>query len=501
MRKRYFGLKRKLITCFMMIVLVMSAICLIVFVSNIIVSNRVNSIYENNTLIVEISNEVEQLEESTERFLSTKSTDFLEAAHESMNSLGLLTYELKGWQPTTKEKMMMLDISEMTDQMMAHVNNAFLAKINRNSELYTAEFQKISRLSGYIRTYCEQLNNILTEENNRELTEYSDKQVAFNLLIIIFFGLVSIGCVIYIIYQSNIISKPIVQISDAAHAIAMGDFTVPDVSCDSNDEVSQLAVAFNNMKMDIKESMDRLERQRHLEEVLKEEQINNLRMQAMLKDAEFIALQSQIQPHFLFNTINAGIQIAYSEDADETVEFLDNMAGLFRYNLKNMQDAVTLTAEIEQIERYLYLLEKRFRGMFEFSIDVQIDPEICKQIKMPLLILQPLVENSYAHGIRDRGTDGKIEVIVTEDDGFYAVKIRDNGVGISDENVQKLLRGEKINDRAEHAKSTGIGIHNVRNRLIFFYDRQNIMKIESSENVGTTVTVYLEEVKNAAIGS
>jgi hypothetical protein len=191
----------------MLIVMVMSAICLIVFVSSIIVSDRFNSIYENNNLIVEIRNEVEQLEESTERFLSTKSTDFLEAAHESMNSLGLLTYELKGWQPTSQEKMMMLDIGEMTDQMMAHVNNALLAKINRNSELYTSEFQKITRLSVYIRTHCEQLNNILTEENNRQLTEYSNKQLAFNLAVIIFFIVVSAGSVIYIIYQSNIISQ------------------------------------------------------------------------------------------------------------------------------------------------------------------------------------------------------------------------------------------------------------------------------------------------------
>ena len=106
MKKHYSGLKRKLITCFMLIIFVMSVICLIVFISNIIVSTRFNSIYENTTLIVEISNAVEQLEESTERYLSTKSTDFLEAAHESMNSLGLLTYELKGWQPTSKEKMM-----------------------------------------------------------------------------------------------------------------------------------------------------------------------------------------------------------------------------------------------------------------------------------------------------------------------------------------------------------------------------------------------------------
>jgi len=498
---KFFGLKRKLITCFMLIVFVMSLICMIVFLSNIVVSDHFNSIYESNTLIIEISNEVRNLEESTERYLSTKSTDFLEAAHESMNSLGLLTYELKGWQPTSKENQMMLDISEMTDRMMAHVNNAFLAKLNRNSELYTEEYQKISRLSVYIQSHCEQLNGILTEVNNRELAEYTNKQITFNILIIIFFGLVCVACVVYIIYQSNIISKPIVQISEAAHAIAMGDFMVADVNCDTNDEVSLMANAFNNMKADIKESMDRLERQRHLEEVLQEEQVNNLKIQAMLKDAEFIALQSQIQPHFLFNTINAGIQIAYSESADETVEFLDNMAGLFRYNLRNMQEAVTLSAEIEQIERYLYLLEKRFKGMFTFSIDVNIPEEICNQIKMPLMILQPLVENSYVHGIREKGTDGKIEVIVTTESGYYTVRIKDNGVGISEANVKKLLRGEKINESAERAKSNGIGIHNVRNRLIFFYDRQNIMKIDSRKNEGTTVTVYLEEVENASFGS
>lgn len=485
MKKHFFGLKKRLIVCFTLIILVMSMICVPVFFSNYIVSKRFNGIYESNTLIIGISNEVARLEEATERYLSTKTTDSLEASHESMNSLGLLTYELKGRKPTSQEQMMMLDIGEMTDSMMYYVNNALLAKINRNSAVYTEEYEKVARLSGYIQAHCKQLNNILTEQNNRELAEYTSKQNSVNLMILISFCMMSVACVVYIIYQSNTISKPIIQLSEAAHRIAMGDFAVADIACDTNDEVSLMAESFNEMKADVRESMERLERQRQLE--------------AMLKDAEFIALQSQIQPHFLFNTINAGIQIAYSENADETVEFLDNMAGLFRYNLRNMREPVTLAAELEQIERYLYLLEKRFKGMFTFTIDRRISDAEAQRIKMPLMILQPLVENSYAHGIREKG-DGRIAIIVTAEVGYYAVKICDNGVGISAQNVQKLLRGETVNENAERAKSNGIGIHNVRNRLIFFYNRQDVLRIDSCENEGTTVTVYLEEVANASIG-
>ncbi|MBQ4061355.1 MAG: histidine kinase [Christensenellaceae bacterium] len=490
----FFGIKKKLILCFMLIVFVMGMICMMVFISNILVSQRYTKIYESNALIIQISNEVSALEEATKLYLSTKTTESLEDAHELMNSLGLLTYEFKTYPPDSDIHMMMIDISQMTDTLMSEVNTTLLAKITRNSEQYTQSFEKINRLTGYLETTCLRLNKLLTEENNRELADYTARQKTFNMVIILSFSVVSFACVAYIVFQSNSISKPIIELSEGAHAISSGDFSKPDIACDSHDEIGQMALAFNNMKIDIKESMDRLERQRQLEAILKEEQVNNLQIQAMLKDAEFVALQSQIQPHFLFNTINAGIQIAYSENADQTIEFLANMAGLFRYNLKNMQEPVTLSAEIEQVERYLYLLRKRFDDMFSFNIRVDIPRHICNQLKMPLMILQPLVENCYAHGIREMISDGRIDITVCEENGYYAVKITDNGVGISAENVEKLMRGEKTANGAERSKSLGIGVRNVRRRLIVFYERQDVMHIESIPGSGTTVTVYLEEI-------
>ena len=492
----YTSIKKRLIICFILIAFVMGIICLVVFASNLLVSKRYNSIYENNSLIIEISNEVESLEAATERYLSTKTTDSLEEAHECMNSLGMLTYELKILAPYSEINMMMRDIGGMTDQLMSHVNAALLAKINRNAELYTDEFEKVSELSAYINSHCLSLNKLLTEENNRELTEHTRRQTGLNVVIILSFAVVSAACVAYIVYQSDAISKPIIQMAKSAHAISMGNFEMPDIECGTEDEISQMAEAFNNMKADIKDSLERLEMQRLLEVALKEEQMDNLRVHALLKDAEFVALQSQIQPHFLFNTINAGIQIAYREGADETVEFLENMSGLFRYNLKNMQEPVTLAAEAEQIERYLYLLEKRLAGSMLFEIHNDVPKEIQRRIKMPLMILQPLVENSYVHGIRGKTEGGRIDVTVCECRGRYAVKIEDNGAGMSARDVERLIKGERINENAERAKSLGIGVHNVKNRLELFYERKDVMEIQSIEGEGTEVIVFLEEVQH-----
>ncbi len=489
------SIKRRLTIGFLMIAFIMSLICLLTFISNIFVSRRYVSIYENSTLISSINAEVKELQSATERYLSTKTTDSLERAHECMNSLGLMTYDLKKLAPDSRVNMMMIDIAEMTDTLMSHVNAALLAKISRNGEAYTNEFEKIRRLTGYIDTHSMNLNALLIEENSFELYEQTVRQNRINLVIIGAFVLVIGVCALYIAYQSNVISKPIIQIAESAYQISRGNFSIPDITADTNDEIDKMAVAFNAMKVDIRSSIEQMEKQRLLERILKEEQMDNLRINALLKDAEFVALQSQIQPHFLFNTINAGMQIAYRENADETVEFLSNMSGLLRYNLKNMRERVSLTDEMEQTQRYLYLLEKRFSESVSFSVSSSIAPDIQKNIFMPPMILQPLVENSYAHGIRGMANGGTIRVAAKEKDGRYAVEITDNGAGMDAEDIARLLKGEKINEGADKTKSTGIGIHNVKNRLELYFERPDVLDIESEKGKGTTVTVFLEEVK------
>ncbi len=495
------SIKRRLLMCFLLIAFVMGIICLMVFVSNVLINKRYERIYDNNSLILDINSEVDSLVSATERFLSTKTTDSLEAAHECMNTLSILTYELKTVPPSSEINMMMRDIGGMTDFLMSHVNIALLAKINRNGEQYTGEFDRISRLSGYISTHCLRLNMLLMESNNQELNEYTEKQANFNIIIIVSFALVTVMCVLYIIYQSNAISKPIVQMAKSAREISEGNFSTPDIEIALPDETGLMAEAFNKMKSDVRNSIDRIERQRLLEVALKEEQMDNLRIQSLLRDAEYVALQSQIQPHFLFNTINAGLQIAYREGADETVEFLDNMSGLFRYSLRNMQEPVTLASETEQIERYLYILEKRFAGSFSFEIRHELPPELCRTVLMPLMVLQPIVENAYAHGIRSRSESGRIEVAERIINGRYAVTISDNGMGMSSRDVERLLRGERINESAEKAKSLGIGIANVNNRLKHFYERDDVLTVDSTLGVGTTVTVFLGEADNASFDS
>ena len=135
----------------------------------------------------------------------------------------------------------------------------------------------------------------------------------------------------------------------------------------------------------------------------------DLMMQSHLKDAQLKYLQAQINPHFLFNTLNAGAQLAMMEDAEKTGEFLENTAEFFRYNVrKNDQDA-TLGEEIHLVDNYVYILNVRFSGEILFSREVD---ESLLEVRVPSMILQPLVENSFNYGIRDIDWEGRIELSV-----------------------------------------------------------------------------------------
>ena len=131
-----------------------------------------------------------------------------------------------------------------------------------------------------------------------------------------------------------------------------------------------------------------------IQQSLKEKE---LMMEAHLKDAQLKYLQAQINPHFLFNTLNAGAQLAMMEGADRTYDYVQNVAEFFRYNVKKGNETVTVREEIELVDNYIYILNVRFSGEIHYEKKIE---ESLLSIQMPGMILQPVVENCVNHGIR-----------------------------------------------------------------------------------------------------
>ena len=209
-------------------------------------------------------------------------------------------------------------------------------------------------------------------------------------------------------------------------------------------------------------------------------------MENHLKEAQLRFLQAQINPHFLFNSLNAGVQLAEMEDDEKTAVFLGKMADFFRYNVKKGTEDARIEEELSIVENYIYILNVRFAGEIIFTKEVD---EGALNFRMPSMILQPLVENAVNHGIRDMIGEGWIRLTIQNDPDRVKIVIEDNGKGMDALQIQKIMeRVETIHED----DSTGIGLDNVISRLSLYYDDLNVVEIVSpGENQGTKVILRL----------
>jgi sensor histidine kinase YesM len=278
---------------------------------------------------------------------------------------------------------------------------------------------------------------------------------------------------------------PLVQLARNANAVAGGSFDLEFMTPKSKDEVGILASTFNTMLKSIKNYIVQIKEDMENEQLLKERQ---LIMENLLKDAQLKYLQAQINPHFLFNSLNAGAQLAMMEEAEQTSLFLEKMADFFRYNLKKMEQDATLSEEIESVDNYIYILNVRLTGDILFHKEVSCD---VSEILVPSMILQPIVENCVKHGIADIDRTGEIRLRVDEFEDHLVILVSDNGVGMSKEQIAEVLSGDRKSS-LKYSDSTGVGLINVAGRLRLYYGRENLLTIHSDgTDKGTQVKIVI----------
>lgn len=221
-------------------------------------------------------------------------------------------------------------------------------------------------------------------------------------------------------------------------------------------------------------------------ELVKEMEIRS-ELEKALKDSEIKSLQSQMNPHFLFNVLNTIARLALLEDAPTTQEIVFSFSELLRYTLKkNSTNQVHLMDEIQYIENYLKIQSIRLGDRLEYKIDME---EELKDIMVPFMILQPLVENAINHGIEKNKKGGAIEIMVYKLNDKVVIKVKDNGIGISKERLSTIWNENRRNKR--NVYSTGIGVNNVRKRLAYYFGDEFTFDIYSRVNEGTKVKIQL----------
>lgn len=442
---------------------------------------QIETMFEKHLYLADIENQMVALDKNLLDFLSTKSSNKLNDFNIGLEAMTQLT-NTGPEDLYTMEDVLMQNIVALAgayrDQSMEAINY----KRQRNVAKYYHHYEESKKIKGFLLDYIQELNRIQLNRNSKSyITLLGQIRLLQTVTTVIIFLLISLSLlVVYLI--TNRLVKPITNLSQAAEAIGAGEFNQEDVVVESDDEWMLLANAFNKMKNSIRSYIEALQQKAETETKLKDEQLKNIKMAHLLDNAKLYALQSQINPHFLFNTINAGVQLSVMERANRTGKFLDTMSSLFRYNIQKMDSTRTLAEELSNIEDYYNLLKVRFgkRIQFEFHIDEEV-----LMTKVPPLILQPLVENAYIHGLSSLEEGGKIMISSYKKDNQVLVVVRDTGKGMDQETMDRILA------RGEGDDSQGIGVRNVRDRLELFFHTTHIFRIESKIGAGTKIIMTL----------
>jgi signal transduction histidine kinase len=346
--------------------------------------------------------------------------------------------------------------------------------------------QSINRYSSHLLS-AGQISRFIQETTlnllNRELTRYqsiypkiNQKSAYFQSMGILVFISTFLICALFAVWFSRGITNPIGRLTVAAEEISRGKFDGKPVRASTKDELRFLTHTFNDMRANIRELIGEIKEKSELDKLLKE--------------MELKSLQSQINPHFLFNILNTVSKTAYLEGADRTNELVESTAALLRHNLGNLDKPTTLGKEVDIIREYFFLQKARFGDRVRFQTELD---ESCLSAAVPNMTLQPIVENAFIHGIESYEEGAEIILCVEESNHTVIVRVIDNGVGMDEATKNRLLRLEDdtTEQKGSRGHSTGLGFKNVIKRLQLFYQQKNLVDIESEIGRGTEVVLKL----------
>lgn len=272
------------------------------------------------------------------------------------------------------------------------------------------------------------------------------------------------------VYLTRIVYRPVKKLTVAMKQVSEGDMDTR-VEVVSRDEIGLAAEEFNRMLERIEELIARL---------IKEEQ--------MKKDAELEALQYQITPHFMYNTLNSIKYYSMIRGEKELAGVIEDFVELLQICISKKGTFLTVAEEMQVLQNYIRLQE--FRSGEQFETKFETDPE-AEQCLVPRLILQPLVENSILHGLDVKRGKGRLEIAASVKENILYLTVKDNGRGMTQEQIRELLT-----KKAKKTKGlTAVGVPNVRDRLKLYYGERSELSYESTEE-GTTAEIYLPAVKN-----
>jgi len=341
--------------------------------------------------------------------------------------------------------------SENIKEIMEGKGNSVIVDSDEGDMIYTMSKSDNTGWTVVAATYAKELT--AGEESVRMI--YFVATILLLMAVIIISGFIS-----------REIAKPIRKLRDSMLQVEKGNFEKAVIDVTTNNELGTLTHSFNSMT-------ERIER------LMKE----NVQEQKAKRKSEMKALQAQINPHFLYNTLDSIIWMSEAGRNDEVVLMTSALAKLFRQSISNENETVTIKEEIDYVKNYLIIQKMRYKDKLDYSIEIKEDILGVSIIKFAL---QPLVENAIYHGLKYKDSKGNLTIKGFERDSCVYIQIIDDGVGMTKEELSHIF------DAKENVHQTsGVGVNNVRNRLLLYYGEAYGLTFESEAFKGTVATIII----------
>ncbi len=338
-------------------------------------------------------------------------------------------------------------------------------EMDRDEPEYIERLYRIYRVQNYLKDKAGQLEQMTVKAGSERYERHS---FLFSVLpvVSILWGAGALWMVWRLDRSVRLnIVEPVVMLAKQAERIGENDFSGPELKAEGEDEISRLIRSFNKMKQATRGYIQALKEKNE-----KERQLEAVRLQM---------LKSQINPHFLFNTLNMIAGTAQIEDASVTEKMIHALSRLFRYNLKSTASVMPLERELKVVQDYMYLQQMRFGKRVQYFTDCA--PETM-DILVPSFMLQPLVENAVKHGLSGRSRGGRIIVRTWKQGQRLWISVADTGEGIDREKLEEIRGALKNGDES----GIGIGMGNISRRIKAMYD-DGEMFVESRKGCATAV--------------
>ncbi|MDO4337797.1 MAG: histidine kinase [Eubacteriales bacterium] len=359
-------------------------------------------------------------------------------------------------------------------------------EMDPEKEAYVTELYKVYEMQEMLLKYALRLEQETLKAGNDEYMERADMFRYIHWLIAA--SAVVMGVVLFMLARlfARTLIYPLIEMAKNSRKLAENDFAVEELYVENQDELGELVHAFNYMVRATRNSISLLEEKNRVEELLHKKEVEKIDMMRRMDAAQLELLKSQVNPHFLFNTLSMISGMAKLEEARVTEKMIENLSNLFRYNLRTKAQIVPICKELQVIESYMYIQQMRFEPRIQYRLIQEADPEA---VMIPAFTLQPLVENAVIHGLSRKEEGGRLTIHIWEKQGTAWITVADTGRGMSREQLEEVRKRLEAGEMA----ARGIGLGNIYERMKKLYP-DGSCRIYSRENAGTVVKLEIPQL-------